>query len=479
MKRIIAIFMATLMIIALVGCGKQKRKIIELTLSTEDSAAILAAAGIKLPDKEDTPAAGSVIKYFSWGDFVHNYSDDEIIQTGFWTFKNKYDCEVEWVECTWADRFTSLANQVLSGDSPDFYDGYAESFPKYYLSGVFQAVDDYVDYNDPLWSGVKDFADKYFSLGGRHYMFVTDATFNNVCAYNRRVINEWGFDDPAQLFYNDEWTWEKFYEMCLDFSGYDSDRFAIDGWGASGAFLTSCGTMMVTLDPESAKFVSNIDDSRLERAAGYLYDLNKNQCTYPMWERNRSTRNGGADGAGIAEGLCLFWLRGTWTFTGPVDEISPVWGDVANGELMFCPIPRDENGDGNYYVDTKPSGFSLIVGAQNPEGVALYAACCRFKTIDPTVIDIDRKQLKEVYLWTDEMLEMYDTMYELAGSYNTVIDYEYGLGDVANVIGDCTQISLAQNPTTWAQVKEANKDRIDAYLDELNSQIQEFVTGEN
>ena len=77
------------------------------------------------------------------------------------------------------------------------------------------------------------------------------------------------------------------------------------------------------------------------------------------------------------------------------------------------------------------------------------------------------------------MLEMYDTMYELAGSYNTVIDYEYGLGDVANVIGDCTQISLAQNPTTWAQVKEANKDRIDAYLDELNSQIQEFVSGEN
>ena len=52
MKRFIAIFLAALMIIALVGCGKQKRKIIELTLSTEDSAAILAAAGIKLPDKE-------------------------------------------------------------------------------------------------------------------------------------------------------------------------------------------------------------------------------------------------------------------------------------------------------------------------------------------------------------------------------------------------------------------------------------------
>lgn len=194
-----------------------------------------------------------------------------------------------------------------------------------------------------------------------------------------------------------------------------------------------------------------------------------------MWQHGWSTRNGGAEGAGMKEGLCLFWLRGTWTFTGPVDEIAPVWGDVANGELMFCPIPRDENGDENYYVDTKPSGICLIVGAQNPEGVGLYAACCRFKTIDPNVVDIDRKQLKEVYLWNEEMLTMYDTMYALAHAHSTVIDYEYGLGDVADVISDCQNITLTQNPTTWAQSKEANKDRIDNLLNILNSDIQNFV----
>ena len=51
-KRIIAIILAAILVVALVGCGKQKRKIIQLTLSTEDSEAILGAAGIKLPAAE-------------------------------------------------------------------------------------------------------------------------------------------------------------------------------------------------------------------------------------------------------------------------------------------------------------------------------------------------------------------------------------------------------------------------------------------
>ena len=471
-KKIIALLLAAVLILALVGCGKQKRPIIELTLSTEDSEAILAAAGIRLPEAENLPAAGTTIKYYGWGDPIHNYSEDEIIQTGYWTFREKYGCEVEWVECTWGDRFTTLANLVLAGTAPDFYDGYAESFPKYYIeTKIFDAVNDYIDYDDPLWSGIKDFADKFFSIGDNYYMFVTDATFNNVCAYNRRVMDEWGFDDPAELYYNDEWTWEVFYEMCVEFSDPDEDRYALDGWGVSPAFLSSSGTMIITLDPETGKFVSNLDDPRLERAAGYLYDLTKNQCIYPIW--NGGTR--GVDGAGIKEGLCLFWLRMPWAFTGPVSEMSPIWGDIANGEVMFCPLPRDENGDGNYYVDTAPTGYSLIKGASNPEGVALYASCCRFKVIDPTVVDIDRKQLQEVYLWTDEMLDMWDTMYEIASSQTTVINYEGGIGTLTRYVDNCQFIHTQQNPSTWAQTKEANAEPIAYYLDSLNLAIDEHI----
>ena len=241
MKRIIAIILAALMITALVGCGKQRRKIVELTLSTEDSEAILNAAGIRLPDKEDTPAAGTTTKFYAWYDAFHNYAEDEIVNTGYFTFKEKYGCEVEWIECTWGDRFTTLANLVISSQSPDFYPVYTEAFPNYVLNGVFVSVDDYVDYDDPLWRDMKDFADTYFMLGDKHYAIITDATFGNVCAYNRRVVEEYGYDDPAEMYFNNDWTWDVFYDMCVDFSNPDDNRYALDSWAYSNALMRSTG----------------------------------------------------------------------------------------------------------------------------------------------------------------------------------------------------------------------------------------------
>ena len=76
MKRIIAIVLVLVMAVALFGCSKNKRQIVEITLSTEDAEAILAAAGIRLPDAEVTAASGSTIKWFAWYDDFHNYSED-------------------------------------------------------------------------------------------------------------------------------------------------------------------------------------------------------------------------------------------------------------------------------------------------------------------------------------------------------------------------------------------------------------------
>ena len=172
MKRIIAVILSLILIFSLVGCGKQKREIIKLTLSTEDSEAILAAAGIRLPAAETTAASGTNVKWFAWWDDFHNYSDDEIVQTGFWTFQEKYGCDVEWIECTWSDRFDGLANLTLSGEAPDFAPNDLGSFPVRTMKGMYQAVDDYVDYSDPLWEGVKDFVYKYLSLNGKAYMYI-------------------------------------------------------------------------------------------------------------------------------------------------------------------------------------------------------------------------------------------------------------------------------------------------------------------
>ncbi len=483
MKKIFCVFLAMLTVFALVGCGKEKRQIVEVTLSTEDSEAILAAAGIMLPDAETVSSAGSNVKWFSWYDDFHNYSDAEVVNTGYWTFKEKYGCDIEWIETTWATRNDDLANLILGGTPPDFFPSGSDcndTFPAFCIKGMFQSVDEYIDYNDPLWSGVRDFVDEYFNMGGKHYIICTENSFENVVPYNRRVVEEWGFDDPAELYANDEWTWDIFYEMCVDFSDPDMDRYALDGWAYSGAVMDSSGTQLVSYDVELGKFVGNIDDPRLEKASNLLYDLAKNESIYPVWNHNWNTRNGtDSEGAGMKEGLCLFYIRGPWAFTGPIDEISNVWGDVEKNELMFVPLPRDPDGDGKYYMSVKASGYCIINNAENPEGVALLASCERFKILDPTVISIDRKQLEEKYLWTDEMLDMYDICKAIAQNADTaIVYYGNGLGDDLWQTAESIKSSARQsttNATSWAQTKESNGEKLLYYVDELNSNMNEFI----
>ncbi len=475
MKRIIAFLLVLIMAFALVGCKKNERQIIKLTLSTEDSEAILAAAGIRLPSEAETSAAGTTVKYFSWYDGFHNYSEDEIVNTGYYTFTEKYGCEVEWIECAYSNRYTDLANLILTGASPDCYPagtGSAATYPMYCIKGTYIPVDDYVDYTNPLWSGMEAAAE-YFSLGDEHFAIVTDITFRHVVPYNTRVVDEWGFDDPAELYANDEWTWDRFYEMCVEFSDADEERYALDGYGWHDALLQqSTGEKLIKRD-EVGRFYSNLDSPILEVANNLIYDIGKNHCSY----HSVSGRNlyGEEAGVGVKDGKILFHIAEAVDFTGTVDAISAIWGDVTQNELMFVPLPRYENGDGIYYLTSIPKGYMIVSGAQNPEGVALLAACERFKMIDPTVISIDKKQLKETYLWTDEMLDMYDHCYELAKS-NVTMYYNGNLTSQLDSTYNGIRDGGKLNGTSWAQIKENYREPFDYYLEAQNDLIDEYIS---
>ncbi len=481
MKRFIALALVLVLIFALVGCGKQKRQIIKLTLSTEDSAAILAAAGIKLPPAETAAGANSVVKWLAWYDEFHNYREDEVINTGFYTFTEKYNGDVEWIECDYFERFNDLANLILSGDPPDFTPFGTNStacYPMCCIKGQYQPIDPYINYEDPLWADMKETAD-YFVLGGNHYGIVFDLGVANVVPYNRRVLEEWGFDDPAELFANDEWTWDKFYEMCVDFSDFDEDRFGVDGYAYAGALVESTGQQMLQID-ENGNFYSNIDSVEIERAENIIYDLAKNDCCYHS-ATSRWPRTMGGEvvfGNGVKDGKCLFYVIGISFFTDTVEEVSALWGDIEAGELMFAPMPRDPQGDGIYYMCSTISAYGIVAGAANPEGAALLAACNRFKIVDPTVVRIDRKQLEEVYMWNEDMLNMWDTCRELALAHQR-IDLTGNLPDnLQDVINNLDRgIVRAAEPTSWAQLKEKNRESFEYYIDELNDLIAEYNSG--
>ena len=476
MKRVISMAFVLIMTTALFGCGGRKRTPIQLTLSTEDSEAILSAAGIRLPDADVAKGTGTVVNYLSWGDPYQNYSDDEIINTGYWTFENKYGGSINYIETDYFERFDELARQVTAGTPPDLFPGGSGStacFPMRAIKGVTQPVDDYIDYDDPLWNPVKGVAD-FFRLGRKHYQIVIYSAPYSVCLYNRRVMSEYGYDDPADLYWNDEWTWDVFEDMCIDFSDPDEDRFALDGYWYAGGISDSTGQQILQID-ENGKYYSNIDSPELERAWDLVYELCKNDCNYRDASGNRwALRNP----SGLKDGKLLFFIEAQNFFTAPVAEIENNYGAISEGELMFAPLPRDPNGDGNYYLmsdfDDINGALCIINNAKNPEGAALLASCIRFKRIDPVVQEIDRRQLKEVYLWSDEMLEMKNECQKIADShymFSPAGDLNSNLNDA---LGFADAIPRSASPQTWASLKESNRDRIEYYIDELNALIDEY-----
>ena len=479
MKRIIALLLAVLMIVAITGCGSKKRQPITLTLSTEDSEAILKAAGIQLPDIEDAKGANSNIIFFSWSDTINNYSEAEVVNTGFWTFREKYKCTVEFWETTYQERYDRLATLIVGGTPPDFFPAGVSSeatFPMYCVKGTFAPIDDYVDYTSPLWEGMADAAEA-FALGSRHFAFVTDITFRNIVPYNRRVIDEYGFDDPAELYYNDEWTWNKFYEMCMEFSDEDDARFGVEGDAYNGALVQEATGRKIIKKDSEGNFYADVDDPVIEAANTLLYDMKKNGLVYhsgnSYWAGRHDPK---VLGDGVKDGKTLFYITFFTALRGPVDEISAIWGDITEHEVMFAPLPRYDNGDGEYYLASIPTGYMLVSGSKNPDGVALFAACERFKIVDPTVDRIERRQLQEKYLWTDEMMAMYDECREIilknAGMY-----LNGNLTDQANNAYNAFRDKVARDAenTSWAQVKEQYKDQLDYYLDDLNKIIKDYI----
>ena len=477
MKKFLSLALALVMIFLLVGCGGRKRTPIELTLSTEDSEAILNAAGIRLPDPAEVGEAGTV-SWLSWMDPFQNYDEGEMVNTGYYTFTERYGGKLDWHEVLYEDMNDTLANLVLAGTSPDMTlagTSNTATFPSNCLKGMYQPIDDYIDYTDPLWSGMADAAE-YFALGDKHFAMVYDIVFKDVIPYNRRVINEWGFDDPAELFYDNEWTWDKFYEMCLEFSDGDQNRYALDGWYVVyGLAEESSGRYLIQKD-ENGNYFSNLDDPYVEVAMQYIYDLSLNDCFYhegtDWW-----ARRGDTSGTGVTDGLCLFCpINIEAAYMQPVENIKALWGDMTAEECMFVPFPRYEEGDGNYYINSQPTGYMLCSGAPNPTGAALLASCMRFKVLDPTVVDIDRKLLKEVYLWTDEMLAMWDTCERLAAE-NVRMFYT---GNLPQNLQDAYDhlnwdIQRTGGANSWAQIKEKYSEQIDYYLEDLNTTLQTYI----
>ena len=81
--------------------------------------------------------------------------------------------KINYSRTTSLNKFEKLATAVMSDQVPDiFWYEQGMTFPYSVIAGMFQPIDEIVDFEKPLWSGVKSTADQ-FVLNGKHYVAYT------------------------------------------------------------------------------------------------------------------------------------------------------------------------------------------------------------------------------------------------------------------------------------------------------------------
>ena len=377
-------------------------------------------------------------------------------------FETKYNGKITWYKTDWNNRYTDLSTYVLGGEGIDFFPaGDQDGFPMGAASGMFAPFDDYVDWNDEFWSPVKEANDK-LKFNGGHYVAITDVVANEVVIYNRKTIEDYGLDDPKDLLENDNWTWDTFKSMLMEYCNPDEDRYGLDGFWNEKALMLSTGVPSIGFD-DSGKLVSNINDPNMERAMNFMYDLNQNKLTFDMEQFGWAEQP-----AFMSEGKELFFLAGLWKLYGAPE----LWASFGTpDEVMFVPVPKDPEAD-NYYYSASFDAVYFCSNGANPEGVARFLECRRVAATDPDTLALGDEQMKRDYGWTDEMVEMKKKCDDVARA-NPVFDVYTGVSQELTTVLDSGEngVRSAFRGIDWATTRSAIADFVQGEVDKLNSKV--------
>ncbi|MBQ7981119.1 MAG: extracellular solute-binding protein, partial [Oscillospiraceae bacterium] len=199
-------------------------------INTETLAAEQQEQVSEVADSLTGELENKTIKWMSFYDPWHPGTTGNTKPVSVELFESKYGGEIEYYATTWSTRFDDISTSILGGEGIDFIaESDLDSFPKGIESGMVVSYDEYVDWENPLWASVKELNDQ-FELGGSHYVIGTHASSGYVVYSNRATIEANGFDDPAELFANGEWTLDKFKDMLTEYVDEENEQFGLDGW---------------------------------------------------------------------------------------------------------------------------------------------------------------------------------------------------------------------------------------------------------
>lgn len=437
MKRLLALLLAASMLIC-AGCGGGDKKDKTPSKPVETNGE-LELAEIELEDK--------TVTIMQQGELSEQ-------QQNILSFaKQQYGIEVELIASgTGAEPMRKLVQLVSSGEAPDLFAFDNSYYPVGVIEGLFQNVNDFVDWNDVKFAPYKDSSANY------DYYVLAGSEPRYVLWYNKTIFENAGIKTPLHYLQNDEWTWDKMFELSKQLtvatgSGTTQYGFADASGGMFYSRLAATGQDMVNVDKDG-KYTSNLSNPVFEKIAnvyrelatdGYMYYKND---SYEMFKSGKIAMfNGGK------------WLAETYGMKDMVSE----------GKISFVPTPRDSDADKYYYL-SNGNGWVIPVNAKNPEGVKAWLQAMYYyyylKNNDETYMENDRNIKVSQSGWTDLEFQMEE--YIETETEHVILMYQ-GIGGVDGWLSYVweMQSQLLDQQQPWATVRDRYEPLLKAEIKKI------------
>ena len=377
-------------------------------------------------------------------------------------FEERHGGTIEYIQVGSVEYYDKLALMIQNDQSPDLVRSEWASYPDGMDKNQFEPLDEYIDLDSPLWSGMKEYIEMFMWKDTLYFpAYRVAPELSTVIHYDYDLLTSalGEENDPYTLYQNGEWTLSKMKEFMSSWVALDKENnIGYSGFNAI-PFIATTGKALLSVNPDGT-VVNNLKDSSISDIMLYLQD-NFNNRSMPLTNGEWIGPDGGKP---FEKKNRLFYGMGLdWTYTNSVLSLPDT-------EFRFVPYPRYENAD-KYYTNMQLFGYLVPKGAKNINGALTWIFLNRQNEIEPDAIAQAKEnainppveyytagkkkgQEKPRVVWTEAM---WDLRTELGNpeKFGFVFEGAYGVGSKLKNIYEYYVLKeslYGEGETTWTKI---------------------------
>lgn len=442
-SRLLAVVLVLSMLATVIGCGGNDN-------NNEDSEGFVNESTITLPDLE---IDSDKVYMLTWEDPSVLTTPSAYMYTVNEKLKQEYGVSLEYIRTLNTEIEIKAAQLVLSDNSPDMIALRDRDYPNFAVKNIAQPWDDYMDFSEPVFEGIKDVNDKY-RIDGKVYRYFNTYFNNGYTWYWVNDFAELGLKTPRELYYEGNWTWSKLEEYANKLTVKDStgtvSKYGV-GYEATMHLVT--GETYVKANADGT-YSNNLSNSKLADFFNYSTRLGFETKVRPTVESCYDLFKQGKVSMLVFE-----------QYYGA----NHLQNERLAGDVEFAPSPKWDGAD-KYYTPGRGTGGWLAKGAKNPEEAVAFMAIWRLCSgkIDPVVIKA--QQLRDTTLTgcDEEDFALIDEMND-PSKFEIIATLDDGFGTTWS----STERQVFQKDVLWYNKPWATA--IQEYTPLLNSAINEHT----